>query len=332
MPRPGWIPSSLRERPALAALLLAACLPAGCSRGGDAPWSGYAEGDYVYVAAPLAGTLATLRVQAGQQVRQGQPLFSLDAESERAAREEAQARLAAARFQAANTEKGRRPPEIAMTQAQLVQARAQLDLARRELARKTPLGPSGAVSREEIDAARSAVDQAQARVAELEASLRVAQLPSRTDERGAAEAQVEAARQVLRQNAWREAQKGQDAPADAVVSDTFFRPGEFVAAGQPVLSLLPPGNLKARFYVAEAELARIAPGQEVRLSCDGCGHPIAARVSFIATQPEYTPPVIYSNAQRSKLVFLVEARPVSAADATRLRPGQPLDVRPAPRP
>jgi HlyD family secretion protein len=73
-------------------------------------------------------------------------------------------------------------------------------------------------------------------------------------------------------------------------------------------------------------------GQEVRLSCDGCGQPIAARVSFISTQPEYTPPVIYSNAQRSKLVFLIEARPLTTADGARLRPGQPLDVRPAPAP
>src|SRR4051812_44052812 len=187
MPRPGWIPPFARAHPAVAALLLVSAL-AGCGREADPAWSGDAEGDYVYVAAPIAGTLASLQVQAGQQVRRGQPLFALDAESERAAREEAQAKLAAARFQAADTGKGRRAPEVAISQAQLVQARSQLALARRELARKAPLGETGAVSREEADAARAAVDQAQARVAELEASLRVAQLPSRTDERAAAEA------------------------------------------------------------------------------------------------------------------------------------------------
>jgi HlyD family secretion protein len=302
--------------------LLAAC------DGAPAPgWSGYAEGDYVYVAAPLAGTLASLQVQSGQQVTRGQALFALEAQSEEAARAEAQARLAAARSQAANTDKGKRREELAVQEAQLAQARAQLALARRELARKAPLADSGAISRSELDAARAAADEAQARVHELEAALRVAHLPSRLDERAAADAQVEAARQVLRQNEWREAQKRQAAPADAVVSDTFFRPGEFVNAGAPVLALLPRGNVKARFYVPEPELPRVAPGQRVQLSCDGCGSPIEARVSFIATQPEYTPPVIYSNAQRSKLVFLVEARPVSPADAARLRPGQPLDVR-----
>jgi HlyD family secretion protein len=307
-------------------VLLCAVLAA-CSREPAPAWSGYAEGDYVYVAAPLAGTLASLPVQSGQQVARGDALFALEAESEQAARAEAQARLAAARFQAADTDKGKRPPELAVQQAQLAQARAQLALAQRELARKAPLAGSGAVSRSEVDAARAAADEAQAHVRELEAALRVAHLPSRNDERAAADAQVEAARQVLRQNAWREQQKKQAAPADGVVSDTFYRAGEFVPAGQPVLALLPRGNLKARFYVPEAELQGVALGQGVQLSCDSCGQPIAATVSFIATQPEYTPPVIYSNAQRSKLVFLVEARPVNLADAARLRPGQPLDVR-----
>jgi len=307
--------------------LLLALLLAACAREAAPPWSGYAEGDYVYVAAPLAGTLASLQVQSGQQVARGAALFALEAQSEEAARAEAQARLAAARSQAANTDKGKRPQELAVQEAQLAQARAQLALARRELARKEPLDDSGAVSRAEVDAARAAVTEAQARVNELEAALRVARLPSRNDERAAADAQVEAARQVLAQNAWREQQKRQAAPADGVVSDTFYRVGEFVPAGTPVVALLPRGNVKARFFVPEAELQSIAPGQGVQLSCDGCGKPIEARVSFVATQPEYTPPVIYSNAQRAKLVFLVEARPVNLADAARLRPGQPLDVR-----
>jgi HlyD family secretion protein len=158
----------------------------------------------------------------------------------------------------------------------------------------------------------------------------VARLPARADERAAADAQVEAARQALRQSVWREQQKEQAAPADAQVADTFFRPGEFVAAGQPVVALLPPGNLKARFYVPEAQLSTVALGQDVLLQCDGCGAPIAARVTHIATRPEYTPPVIYSNSQRSKLVFMAEALP-APADATRLRPGQPLEVRPVKR-
>ncbi|MEQ1808116.1 MAG: HlyD family secretion protein, partial [Burkholderiaceae bacterium] len=123
-----------------------------------------------------------------------------------------------------------------------------------------------------------------------------------------------------------EQQMRQSAPADARISETFFRVGEWVGAGQPVLALLPPGATKARFFVPESELAGVAVGQSVSVSCDGCGAPIAARIDFIATQPEYTPPVIYSNSQRARLVFMVEARP-DAKDSTRLRPGQPVDVR-----
>jgi HlyD family secretion protein len=297
-----------------------------CGKSPAPAWSGYAEGDHVYVAAPLAGRLQTLSVQAGQQVTRGAALFVLDAEAESAARDEAAARLAAARAQAADASKGRRGDEVAVTQAQLAQARAQAELSRSDLARQQQLVEQGFISKARLDDARTAVAQSQARLTELEANLRVAKLPARTDALEAAQAQAEAASQALRQSAWRAEQKQQRAPADALVAEVFFRQGEYVAAGQPVVSLLPPGHLKARFFVSEIELGSIAVGQRVTLHCDGCGAPIEARISRIASQPEYTPPVIYSNAQRAKLVFMVEAQP-GPKDAVRLHPGQPLDVR-----
>jgi HlyD family secretion protein len=312
-------------RPCICALAL--CLLAGCGKQADPGWSGYAQA--VYVAAPLAGTLLSLNVEAGQQVARGAPLFALESEAEKAAREEAGARLAAARYQAENTDKGKRAPEVEINRAQLAQARAQAELAQHDLARKRDLVGRGFISRAQLDEALATLSQAQARVAELSSTVQVSQLSARADERAAADAQVEAARQVLRQSEWSQQQKQQSAPEAGQVADTFFRPGEFVAAGQPVLALLPPANLKAVFFVPEGELPSLALGRTVTLECDGCGAPIAARVSHIATRPEYTPPVIYSNAQRSKLVFLAEARP-APADATRLRPGQPLDVRLAP--
>jgi HlyD family secretion protein len=298
-----------------------------CSTKQEAGWSGYADADYIYVAAPVAGTLISLSVEAGQQVARGALLFVLESESEQAARMEANARLAAARSQADNTEKGKRDVEVAVSQAQLAQARAQAELAQHDLARKRDLVARGFVSRAQLEEAQVAVAQAQARVAELGSVVQVARLPARIDERNAADAQVEAARQVLRQSEWRQQQKQQAAPEAGQVADTFYRPGEFVAAGQPVLALLPPANIKARFFIPEAELASVALGRAVTMECDGCGAPIAGRITHLATRPEYTPPIIYSNSQRSKLVFMAEAKP-SAADATRLRPGQPLSVRP----
>lgn len=324
-------PACWRRRPVavLAPLALLTLLTlSACSDKPSAGWSGYAEGDYVYVSAPLAGKLETLAVQPGQAVTQGAPLFTLDSESERVAQAEAAARVEGARAQAANTDKGRRAEEVAVTQAQYNQAQAVATLARNELARQQQLVAQGFVAKARVEDATTALNQAQARVAELGAALQVAKLPARVDERSAAQAGTSAAVASLQQTQWRTAQKQQTAPSAAIVAETFFRAGEWVPAGQPVVSLLPPENIKARFYVPEAQITTLAVGQVVQLLCDGCGTPIAARISRIATQPEYTPPVIYSNAQRAKLVFMVEAR-ANAADAPHLRPGQPLDVRPA---
>lgn len=317
--------------PILRGTVLALC--AGVAACGDAPapgWSGYGEGDYVYVAAPVAGRLAVLSVSPGQDVSRGAPLFALDADAEQAARAEDEARLAQARAQAANTAKGKRGDEIAVVQAQLAQARAQADLAAADLARQQQLVSQGFITPARLDDARTALAQAQARVAELGAALQVSRLPSRSDEQQAARASADAAAQALRAQAWRVQQMRQDAPTAARVADTYFRVGEWVTAGMPVVSLLPEGATKARFFVPEADIGSIAPGQAVTLACDGCGAPIAARITRIATQAEYTPPVIYSNAQRAKLVFMVEARP-DAAEGRRLKPGQPLDVRRAAR-
>ena len=306
------------------ATAVAALALAGCGRHTDEGWSGYADADYIYVAAPIAGQLSALHVAAGQQVAKGKPLFTLDDEAEKAALQEATARVAAASYQAADTEKGKRAPEVSVNVAQLAQARAAAELAQHDYTRKRELVAKGFIAQAQIDEALHTLEQARARVAELSSAVQVAKLPARTDEQGAAQAQADAAKQVLKQNEWRVQQKQQAAPVDAQVADTFFRPGEFVNAGQPVVSLLAPANVKARFYVPEPQIQQVALGGNVTLKCDGC-QPIAARVTFISTKPEYTPPVIYSNEQRSKLVFLVEAKP-APADASKLRPGQPVSV------
>ena len=310
------------------ALLIAPLFLAACQPKAAPGWSGYAEGDYVYVSSALGGTLSQLNVRAGDQVTQGMALFALEAENELAARQEADARLARTEAQLANANKGKRQDEIAVIEAQIDQARAQARLNAAALAREEKLVQQGFVSAAHRDELRAAQAQSSAHLDELLAQLKVARLPARVDERAAAAADREAARQSVRQLAWREAQKSRSAPASGVVSDTFFRVGEWVQAGQPVLALLPPGNIKARFFVPEGVVGQLRTGAAVTLVCDGCPAPIPARISFIANRAEYTPPVIYSNAQRAKLVFMVEARP-SPADAVKLKPGQPLEVRPA---
>jgi HlyD family secretion protein len=115
---------------------------------------------------------------------------------------------------------------------------------------------------------------------------------------------------------------------DGTVQQIYYRPGEMVPAGRPVLSLLPPGNIKVRFYIPETALPTIAYGDTVKVTCDGCAGDLTARVSFIARQSEFTPPVIYSLEERSKLVFLIEALPEKPGE---LRVGQPVDVTLLPR-
>jgi HlyD family secretion protein len=316
----------MAERLCFAVITAIALAAAGCGERAQPAWSGYVEGDYVYVASPFGGALASLDVQRGQMVSRGAPLFALDAESERTASDEAAARLESALAQAADTTKGRRADEIAVTKAQLAQARSQAALAATDLARQQKLVTQGFVSPASVDDARAQLERSRAQVDELTAARRVAQLPARGDAQTAAEALAQAQAQALRQSQWREQQKRLSAPADARVADVLFRVGEWVPAGQPVVSLLAPSATKARFFVPEAEIGSLALGQPVTIQCDGCGAPIAARIDFIAAEAEYTPPVIYSNQQRSKLVFMVEAHP-DPKHGERLKPGQPLDVR-----
>jgi len=286
---------------------------------------GYAEGEYVRVATPFAGQLQRLAVKRGDQVKSGDPLFALEQANEAAARREAADRLARAQAQLENLRKAKRPTEIEAVRAELDQAEAALRLAEANLKRQEELFRENFISRERLDDARTAVARDRARVAEMRAQLATANLPARADEIRAAEAEVAAARAALDQADWRLGQKAQRAPQDALVQDTLFVLGEWVPAGAPVVSLLPPGNIKVRFFVPEKQLGAVRIGQPVQMTCDGCGAPIPGAVTYVAPQAEFTPPVIYSRERREKLVFLAEARP-AAADATRLHPGQPVEV------
>ena len=307
----------------LAAVAIVTAL-SGCTDAPPSGYGGYVEGDYVRVASPLAGTLARLDVRRGDRVAGRAPLFVLESEQERAARAEAEARVARAQASLANLEKGRRPAEVETVRAQLAQAQAQLKQSEADLARTRQLVAEKFLPPQQLDSALARRDGDRARVAELNAQVNVANLPARSDEIAAARAEVMAASDALAQAQWRLDQKAQSAPADALVVDTLYRPGEYVAAGVPVVSLLPPGNVKVRFYVPETVVASVRPGAEATVRCDGCGEPIPVRIDFIAPEAEYTPPVIYSRENRAKLVFLVEARPVSPADV--LRPGLPVEV------
>lgn len=299
-----------------------------CEQQRDPAWSGYVEAEYTRVAAPISGRLVALPVTRGASVLPGQALFVLEKESEQAGVEQAAAKLKRSEAQARDLDKGKRADEIAVTLAQLDAARASLRQSEDELKRQRALARSGFISGANLEALESQVRRDQARVAELDAQLRVARLAAREDTRVAAQADIAAGRAELDQAKWKLDQKTIAATAAARVEDTLYRPGEWIPAGSPVVSLLAPDAIKIRFFVPQTALAAIAVGSEVRVSCDGCGQPIAAIVSFVSAAAEFTPPVLYSRGQRAKLVYLVEAR-ARPADVPRLHPGQPVDVEPA---
>ena len=260
------------------AVFIAAALLSSCSGQQQADtFPGYAEAEYVRLAAPIGGTLVKLYLSRGDQAPEAAAAFVLEQESERAARQEAAFRVARAQDELTNLRQGKRPDELAAIRAQLAQAQAAMKLSSADLARSTGLVAQKFLSPASLDQARAAVARDQARVNEQGAQLRQAMQGARSAEISAAEHEVQAAQAQLAQAGWRVDEKTRRTPVAGVVADVLFREGEWVPAGAAVLTLLPPANIKARFFVPQVQLGAIAIGQEVRLQCDGCVAPIAAR-------------------------------------------------------
>lgn len=296
-----------------------------CEQQQALPLNGYVEADPIRLAASAPGRLVALTVNRGDQVQAGQLLFQLDADNQTAQANEANARLAQATAQAADLDSGKRPDELAVLTASLAAAEAEYKQAESDLQRQGHLAAEGFLSPASLDGLRARRDAAKAQVNEAQAQLRAARLAARDESRKAAAAAVLAGSAQVAQAQWGLAQMRVSAPAAAQVEDSYYRVGEWVPAGSPVLSLLAPGAIKARFWVSEAQLSLAKPGNKVMLRCDGCGAAMPATIRFLARTAEYTPPIIYSKENRAKLVWLAEAVP-ALADAMRLRPGQPVDV------
>jgi HlyD family secretion protein len=312
--------------PVKATLVVVALITfAGCQRERAAGWQGYLEGEFVYVASPLAGRLEQLAVHKGARVEAGAPLFMLEQASEIAGQQEAANRLRSAKARLADLKKGLRPSELSALEARLEQARAAAELSKRELDRLSDLFKTGAIAASEFDRGRLTHDRNLRAVEELDAQLETARLGGRIDAIAAAEADVAAAAAAKDRADWAVNQKTQTAPRPALVYDTLYWQGEFVASGAPVISLLPPENLKARFFVPEAEFARLKAGDNVRVAITGRAAPVDAQVNYLSPRPEFTPPILYNRDNRAKLVFMVEAA-IDPAVARELHPGQPVDV------
>ncbi len=311
-------------RPPLPALLIVAPLLAACSSDDDQLLQGYVEGIYVNIAAETGGRLIERPVRAGQRVSPGDLLFSLDDADQLEAVAAAEARLAQARAELANLKTGKREEEVAVIAADLARERTAFNHAEDDYRRKLQLRQSGFAAQSILDDARTRRDTAEASAEAIERQLLVARLPARPEQVEAAERNVAAFVATLSRARIRLDRRTMVSPVAALVEDTLFEVGELVGSGRTVVSLLPDDNRMIRFFVPQAELAGTGPGQTVGVGCDGCAEGMTAIIEFVATEAEFTPPIIFSQDTREKLVFLVEARPTDGA--LKLKVGQPVDV------
>jgi len=317
---------SLSSRRLAALLALASVVvPSSCTHRTTNGYEGYVEGKYVYVASPQGGRLEELSVTRGDVINASHPLFTLDREPEASALRQAKQVLRADQNRLADIQTGKRPPEIDVIRAQISQAKSELQKSKDLLRSYEQQFVAGGLSETDLITARAAVLSNEAILHQYQSSLDVAELPGREQQLRAQARVIAADRAAVQQAEWKLQQKQIVSPRNGLVFDTLYRPGEWVAAGSPIVQLLPPENVEVRFFVPELIVGSLKLGQNVSAHCDGCASAVPAAISFISNQVEYTPPVIYSNENRSKLVFMVIAKP-SPDKAPLLHPGQPLEV------
>ncbi len=298
----------------------------GCGQREEKPFTGYMEAQLLFVGAERAGRISNLSVEEGGAVKVGQPLFEIDDTESRAQADQAGAQVAQADAQLADTLAPiQRPADLAVLQQAIRQAQAAAILSQRDFERNSALAGRGFVSKARLDAARAARDRDTAALAEARGRVTQGEQVSRTGQIRAAEAALVQARAARRGAHVSLSRFRVAAPASGSVEQVYFRAGEVVGIGQPVIALLPPERLRVRFFVSETRLAEAKVGRTVSVSCDSCPAGLTARIAFVSRDAEFTPPVILSRGDRERLVYLIEAVPLG--DTGRLAAGQPIDVR-----
>ena len=314
-----WRPPQKIVLSAALALLLAAC-----NGSKEASYQGWVEADLLFIGPDEAGRLESLAVREGDTVAVGAPLFAVDSELQQADLRAAKSAAAEARARLERLEAAQqRPAEVAVLEAQERRAQAALALSSAELERQKTLAERGFTPKAQLDTAQANFNRDTAVLDEIRKQIIVARMASREEDIAAARQALATAEARLASAQTKLERRRVTSTAAGAVQQVYFRPGEWVPAGRPVLALLPPGNIKLRFFVPEPALQKVTVGHTVRARCDGCAEAMPARVHFIARTAEFTPPVIYSLEERSKLVFLVEATP---EQPERLRVGQPITV------
>jgi HlyD family secretion protein len=292
---------------------------AGC--GDDTPTlNGYAEGEFVMLAPETSGRISEISAAEGAAVQAGAPLFRLDAATETLALEAARARAAAATARFDDAAAGGRTPEIAAAREQLEQARAAQVRARADRARAQQLADTGVIPRARLDEAVAAAETADAKVSEARQRVTLAELPARENQIKALAATAEEAEQQVKiaEDALR--RRTIIAPSAGRVERLLRYTGDVAGPTAPAMRFLPEGRVIAVLYIPEPVLSQIPVGTRVAVACDGCPGDLSAEIVSVGDETEFTPPIIYSDAERTRLVYRAEARFTGSAPP----PGTPL--------
>lgn len=297
----------------------------GCDVRSNLTFNGYSYGDFIYLSNFSTEEIEAVYVKKGQHVSKGQPLLKMDTYNLQNTMNIAERNYLSEQELLTDLLSGERPEELNVIRAQLERAISAASLAKSQLSRFQKLYSTQVISAEEWQRASNDYSQKTASVRELQHQLEARQLPARQSQINHQQLRVESAN-LQRDKAIRDIQQSTlFAPQDAIVFDTLYLAGERPTAGQPVISLLPDGNLKIRFYIPETQLGSISVGMKVSLRCDGCSRTFTGRVNYISPQAEYTPPVIYSTVRREKLIYMAEAIPEFVKPGE-IKVGQPFEV------
>lgn len=319
--------SGTGNRESLAAsLLLALALLAACHQSAPLGASGTVEATEAQLGFQAPGRIESIRVKEGDAVKTGDTLATLDRSELLARRSQALAQLSQARALLAELQSGSRSEERVQAEAAARAANDRLVDAQRDLDRTRRLLDAGAVSQEQYDKARLQLDVLQSQKAQADQQLQLVQTgprPERIDAQRAAVAQADGAIQQLDATL---ANAVVRAPFPGVVTVKDREAGETVPAGAPVVTIMNLADRWVRIYIPEDQLGAIHIGDTASISSDTYkSRQYGGRVSFIASQAEFTPRNVQTREERVKLVYAVKVS-ITRDSAMDLKPGIPADV------
>lgn len=300
-------------------------LLSGCQKDNtDRHFNGYLEGDYIHISSYFSGRISKIHVKEAQSVTSGQLLLELEDTLQTINLNSAKANLTSLEARLKDLNLGMRKEEIEQIKAKLDEAKAASWLAAKNWDRTKKLIAKNSVSEKEADLIRAEFERSKAVVSELEASLKIANLPARENQIKSLKAQIDAAKEDIKAKEWQLNETKIYAPKDGKIESVFFKPSEWVASGQSIILLLPSSEIKAKFFVPISDISSFKTGEKIEISCKGYGN-FSATIVKIASEPEYTPPIIYSENTQDTLTYRVEA--LLDEPNKLLHPSLPISVR-----